>query len=202
MPASRPTCPTRWSATRAGFGQVLLNLVGNAIKFTERGEVVVAVEASRRTGEDRACLHFSVSDTGIGIPADKQRAIFEPSSQADGSTTRRYGGTGLGLTISAQLVELMGGRIWVESEPGEGSTFHFIRRLGRPPDTPSEWADLDLSPLHGLPILVVDDHPIRSPDPGRALASWRRSRPPSKAVPPRRPPSIWRGRRGGRSGSS
>lgn len=104
--------------------QVLFNLVGNAIKFTEQGTVYVAVTTDLHAG-DRISLHFTVTDTGIGIPAEKQRTIFEAFVQADSSTTRKYGGTGLGLSIAAQLVELMGGRIWVESEPDRGSTFHF-----------------------------------------------------------------------------
>jgi signal transduction histidine kinase/ActR/RegA family two-component response regulator len=108
--------------------QVLSNLVGNALKFTERGRVVVAVrQESRAEGSTR--LHFSVADTGIGIPAAQHDAIFEAFRQADGSTTRRFGGTGLGLTISANLVRLMGGRLWVESAPGAGSTFHFTVAL-------------------------------------------------------------------------
>ena len=108
---------------------MLVNLVGNAIKFTERGQILVQVEATSKTA-DGTVLHYFVSDSGIGIPADKQQAIFEPFKQADGSTTRRFGGTGLGLAISSTLVELMGGRIWVESEPLEGSTFHFTVHLG------------------------------------------------------------------------
>ena len=104
--------------------QVIVNLVGNAIKFTHSGEVVLRVSAESKTEAD-ALLHFSVIDTGVGIPPDKQTLIFEAFTQADNSTTRHYGGTGLGLTISAQLVDLMGGRIWVESREGTGSTFHF-----------------------------------------------------------------------------
>jgi PAS domain S-box-containing protein len=106
--------------------QVLANLVGNALKFTEHGAVTVAVVRDASAGAPT--LHFTVADTGIGIPPERQRAIFEPFVQGDGSTTRRHGGTGLGLTIAARLVELMGGEIWVESTPGRGSTFHFTVR--------------------------------------------------------------------------
>jgi two-component system, sensor histidine kinase and response regulator len=109
--------------------QILLNLLGNAIKFTHSGGIELHVEMESGNSED-IYLHFSVSDTGIGIPKDKQEVIFQPFSQADGSMTRRYGGTGLGLTISARLVQLMDGDIWVESEPGKGSTFHFRAHFG------------------------------------------------------------------------
>ncbi len=109
--------------------QVLMNLLANAIKFTERGEVVLRVENGEQTAE-QATLKFSVSDTGIGIAHDQQQAIFSAFSQADNSTTRRFGGTGLGLTICARIVDMMGGRIWVESEPGKGSTFFFTAKLG------------------------------------------------------------------------
>jgi CheY-like chemotaxis protein/HPt (histidine-containing phosphotransfer) domain-containing protein len=135
--------------------QVLVNLVGNAIKFTEHGQVLVQVGVESK--DDRSSvLRFSVSDSGIGIPADKQQTIFEPFKQADGSTTRRFGGTGLGLAICATLVELMGGRIWVESMPLQGSTFHFTVRMGvtdARPDTPS----VDLT---GVRALVVDDNEV------------------------------------------
>ncbi|MGH9352229.1 MAG: ATP-binding protein [Terriglobia bacterium] len=109
--------------------QILINLVGNAIKFTEQGQVTVRVETERKDQDD-CLLHFVVEDTGIGIPADKQKIIFEAFSQADGSATRKYGGTGLGLTLSSRLVEMMHGRIWVESELRQGSRFHFIARFG------------------------------------------------------------------------
>ncbi len=134
--------------------QILVNLAGNAIKFTETGEVVLSVEVESRT-EESALLHFAVRDTGIGIPPARQGQIFEAFSQADSSTTRKYGGTGLGLTISTQLVAAMGGRIWVESEVGKGSVFHFTARLGIGEALPSRTYDLDLS---GLRVLVVDDN--------------------------------------------
>jgi len=108
--------------------QILLNLIGNAVKFTERGEVTVQVELEAKA--TTSCLHFSVRDTGIGVPAEKQHEIFDSFSQADGSITRRHGGTGLGLTISRRLVTMMNGRIWLESEAGKGSTFHFTADLG------------------------------------------------------------------------
>jgi signal transduction histidine kinase len=108
--------------------QILANLVGNAIKFTERGGVRIRTEAESAT-EDQVELHFAVSDTGIGIPPEKQKAIFEWFTQVDMSSTRKHGGLGLGLTIGSQLVKEMGGRIWVESTPGAGSTFHFTVRL-------------------------------------------------------------------------
>jgi signal transduction histidine kinase/DNA-binding response OmpR family regulator/HPt (histidine-containing phosphotransfer) domain-containing protein len=137
--------------------QVLGNLVGNAIKFTARGHVLVELrEDTRRDGA--TMLHFEVSDTGIGIPLEKQATIFEAFSQADGSTTRRFGGTGLGLTISSTLVQMMGGRIWVESEVGHGSTFHFTAGFDLAAVPASE---PPLEPLlAGLPVLIVDDNPV------------------------------------------
>ena len=109
--------------------QIVNNLVGNAIKFTEHGEIAVKADLESRE-DDSLLLHFTVRDTGIGIPAEKQEKIFEAFSQADGSTTRKYGGTGLGLTVSLRLVKMMGGHMWVESEPGQGSCFHFTARMG------------------------------------------------------------------------
>lgn len=116
--------PTALVADWDRLRQVLFNLVGNAIKFTEKGRVRVQVTTDTRAG-NRISLHFAVADSGIGIPAEKLRSVFEAFVQADSSTTRKYGGTGLGLAIAAQLAELMGGRIWVNSEVGQGSTFHF-----------------------------------------------------------------------------
>ena len=142
--------PTRLS-------QVLTNLVGNAIKFTKQGEVLLRVELDEQSEQD-AVLHFSVKDTGPGIPEEKQQAIFAPFTQADSSTTRRYGGTGLGLTISSRLVELMNGRMWLESKTDQGSTFHFTVRLGlqRNPLRARDLTRLDV--FHGTPVLIVDDN--------------------------------------------
>ena len=137
--------------------QVLINLVGNAIKFTAEGEVRVEVRVAQRS-ETGVILHAQVSDSGIGIAADKQASIFEPFIQADSSTTRRHGGTGLGLAITRQLVELMGGRIWVESAPGKGSTFHFTASFGVHTSTLAPEPLADLSLLRGLRVLVADDN--------------------------------------------
>ena len=149
--------------------QVLVNLVGNAIKFTERGEVLVHV-ASEPCGEGEVMLHVAITDTGIGIPLEKQALIFDPFSQADGSTTRKFGGTGLGLTISAKLVALMGGRIWVESRPAQGSTFHFTV-LARVQSSPA----LKPAPpeLAGRTVLVVDDNATNRRIFERTLAKWQ-----------------------------
>jgi PAS domain S-box-containing protein len=149
--------PTRLVGDPGRVRQILLNLVGNAIKFTERGEVDLQVEIESQEA-DWAVLHFCVSDTGIGIPQEKQQRIFEAFMQADSSTTRKYGGTGLGLAITSQLVELMEGRVWLESKPDQGSTFHFTAKFGLakgPPPEPTSFAKVN---LQGMPVLVVDDN--------------------------------------------
>jgi two-component system, sensor histidine kinase and response regulator len=135
--------------------QVILNLVGNAIKFTEQGEVGVVIEVVSKT-ENHCCLHFAVKDTGIGVPQDKQQVIFEAFTQADGSTTRKYGGTGLGLAISSQLVRMMEGQIWVESEPGKGSIFHFTTGFKTAASTEAALSQSDN--MLGMPVLIVDDN--------------------------------------------
>lgn len=146
--------------------QVLVNLIGNAIKFTKQGEVIVRV-ALENSGPDGVHLHFTVADTGIGIAADKLDAVFDPFVQADGSTTRQYGGTGLGLTICRRLVEMMGGRIWVESDLGMGSTFHFtaqfqVSAAAQVEPHPAPLTDRrSVEQRPGLPrlrILLVDDN--------------------------------------------
>jgi two-component system, sensor histidine kinase and response regulator len=137
--------------------QVLVNLIGNAIKFTEKGEILVAVTQESESAHT-ACLNFSVTDTGIGIPADQQKRIFEAFSQADGSMIRKFGGTGLGLSISARLVDMMHGRIWVESTPGSGSKFQFTASFGIQQGTSFRPTPIDPSRLHGLSVLVVDDN--------------------------------------------
>jgi signal transduction histidine kinase len=146
--------------------QVLINLVGNAIKFAEQGEVALSIQSEAIDAAGTTC-QVTVRDTGIGISKDKQAAVFAPFTQGDATTTRRYGGTGLGLAISARLVEMMGGRIWLESEPGKGSTFHFTARFARPEQAlpASARAESRARPAAAtlrspLAILLVEDNPL------------------------------------------
>lgn len=151
--------------------QVILNLVGNAIKFTEQGEVVVRVDMEME--EDASVmLHFRVSDTGIGIPGEKKKQVFQAFSQVDGSTTRKYGGTGLGLTISQELVKMMGGRIWVESEVGQGSTFHFTACFGRGRADEREPLRIGHVDLSGMRVLIVDDNATNRMVFQEMISSW------------------------------
>jgi len=144
--------------------QVLTNLVGNAIKFTERGQVAVSLDLDDGTA-DQAVLHFSVVDTGIGIPADRQQAVFRAFTQVDSSTTRRYGGTGLGLTISRNLVAMMGGRLLLESEPGRGSRFHYtipVKLPASPERAEAESPEIDRGGFVERPlrVLLVEDNAV------------------------------------------
>jgi signal transduction histidine kinase/DNA-binding response OmpR family regulator/flagellar basal body-associated protein FliL len=166
-----PAVPDALVGDPGRLRQILLNLVGNAIKFTERGEVVVTVELASKSNE-HAELHFTVSDTGVGIAKEKQEAIFAAFSQGDTSTTRRYGGTGLGLTISARLLELMRGRIWVESEPGRGSRFHFIVRFDVQQAAPEQVAPGAEPPLRETRVLIVDDNATNRSVLLRMLKNW------------------------------
>jgi two-component system sensor histidine kinase/response regulator len=151
-----PSTPDALLGDPVRLGQIVLNLAGNAIKFTERGEVVMRVQPQSSDHGEVTC-YFTVSDTGVGIEEEKHAAIFAPFLQGDTSTTRIYGGTGLGLTISARLVEMMDGKIWVESEPGKGSIFHFTVRFGLQAATRAEPSAIDFK---GLRALVVEDHPV------------------------------------------
>jgi len=152
-----PQLPTCVVGDSGRLRQVLVNLVGNAIKFTEQGEVVVEARLDSRSHEGLV-LHFSVADTGIGIPAEKHALVFEAFAQADSSTTRNYGGTGLGLAICSRLVGLMGGRIWLESGTGKGSTFHFTVRFEvAERQSPHPVATKHIA-LQQVPVLVVDDN--------------------------------------------
>ena len=151
--------------------QIFVNLVGNAIKFTSEGEVVIRVEVEQETDQE-ATLHFSVSDTGIGIAPDKQERVFSAFEQADGSTTREFGGTGLGLTISHHLVELMDGRIWLESELDRGSTFHFTARFGLARQLSHESAHRKKEEVYGLRVLVVDDNATNRRILEETLVNW------------------------------
>jgi two-component system sensor histidine kinase/response regulator len=152
-----PDVPDRLVGDSGRLRQVIVNLVGNAIKFTEHGEVIASVSVEESSNET-VMMRVAVTDTGIGISTEKLQTIFQPFEQADGSTTRRFGGTGLGLTISTKLVELMGGSIWVESEPGKGSTFWFTVRMGVQAPGQSSSCEPDLSLLEGVQVLIVDDN--------------------------------------------
>jgi signal transduction histidine kinase/DNA-binding response OmpR family regulator len=152
----RPNVPDQIIADPTRLTQIIINLVGNALKFTSEGEVEVSVGLDGIENEI-ARLHFSVRDTGIGIPQEKQKSIFDAFSQADTATTRKFGGTGLGLTISTRLVEMMGGQIWVESQPGKGSCFHFT--VAAPIAQVADESEPNRAvQLEGVPVLIVDDN--------------------------------------------
>jgi PAS domain S-box-containing protein len=171
-----PEVPDTLVGDHERLNQVLVNLLGNAIKFTEAGDVHVDVRLARGAPPCRpgaACVvEFSVVDTGIGIPSDKQALIFEAFTQADTSTTRRFGGTGLGLAISSRLVQMMGGRVWVESTPGRGSTFRFDCTL-TVADGPVAPAEVANEALVGVHVLVVDDNAINRRVLQEMLVGWR-----------------------------
>jgi two-component system sensor histidine kinase/response regulator len=165
----RPDVPEVVVGDPTRLRQVVVNLVGNAVKFTSRGEVSLSV-AVDAMDQETVLLHFTVADTGIGIPKEKQQLIFQAFSQADTSTTRKYGGTGLGLTISARLTEMMGGLIWLESDVGRGSCFHFTARLGiGAGEAPELAAPINLD---GVAVLVVDDNSTNREFMRSLLARW------------------------------
>jgi two-component system, sensor histidine kinase and response regulator len=152
-----PGVPSRIVSDAGRLRQVIVNLVGNAIKFTAQGEVIVGVDVESRE-EQSILLHVTVRDTGIGIAPEKQAEIFEAFTQADSSMTRKYGGTGLGLTISSRLAQMMGGKIWVESVLNEGSTFHLTARVGEAKHAAAEPPTRELINLVDLAVLVIDDN--------------------------------------------
>ena len=167
-----PNVPEQLVGDPGRLRQVLVNLVGNAIKFTEHGEVVVRVGMESQSADD-VCLHFAVADTGIGIPPEKQQLIFQAFEQADPSTTRTYGGTGLGLAIASKLVAMMGGRIWVESEVGRGSTFHFTAQFGLEQNALTRDVAVGREQLLDLRVLVVDDNATNRRILEEVLRNWR-----------------------------
>jgi two-component system sensor histidine kinase/response regulator len=184
--------PERVIADPERLRQVVINLVGNAIKFTDAGEVVLEIASEANAG-GQARLRFSVVDTGVGIPADKLRLIFDPYTQADASATRRHGGTGLGLAISSRIVELMGGQLAVESQVGKGSRFYFVLNVRVAEVPEGSPAPAERAPLLGLPVLIADDNatcrgileqmmahwkmrPVTAPDGGAAWRLWEGAR--------------------------
>ncbi len=163
--------PTALMGDPTRLRQILVNFTGNAIKFTNKGEVAIFVDLKEETTES-VILHFQVKDTGVGIPHEKLETIFESFSQADGSVTRKYGGTGLGLTISKQLVEMMGGQVWVESEVNRGSVFHFTAAFGRRQQSDSETPKKRIEDLAGLRIMIIDDNPTNGVIYTEMFSSW------------------------------
>ncbi len=166
-----PDVPLYLKGDTGRLRQILVNLVGNSVKFTERGEIVVSADKESED-ESGVMLHFQVRDTGIGIPREKQQMVFDAFTQADTSASRKYGGTGLGLAITSRLVALMGGKLWLESDVGRGTTFHFTCHFGfadRVPQT-AESADPDL--IRNLPVLVVDDNETNRRILVEMLSTW------------------------------
>jgi signal transduction histidine kinase/DNA-binding response OmpR family regulator len=168
----RPDVPYALFGDGGRLRQILVNLVGNAIKFTPQGSVLVQIECDEKH-EDGVILHFAVSDTGIGIPQEHLLRIFEPFAQADSSTTRQYGGTGLGLSISKALVEMMRGKIWCESHHGNGSTFHFTAHFALRKGMSRSSVFTGAASLSDLQVLVVDDAPENARILGEMIQSWR-----------------------------
>ncbi len=167
----RSDVPQEVAGDPARLRQVVVNLLGNAVKFTDRGEVILQAEVQQKQ-DSGVELHFAVRDTGIGIPKDKQELIFGAFTQADSSAARKYGGTGLGLTISSRLVVMMGGRIWLESDPGRGSTFHFTAKFGLEQNSQKEREFAGHATLAGIPVLVVDDNPTNRRILEQTLLRW------------------------------
>ncbi|MGH9613672.1 MAG: response regulator, partial [Bryobacteraceae bacterium] len=169
----RPGVPSLVTGDPGRLRQVLVNLIGNAVKFTEEGEVILRIEKESE-GEDGVLLHFAVLDTGVGIPPGKQRIIFEAFTQADGSNTRKAGGSGLGLAICSRLVEMLGGKIWMENRcDSRGSVFHFSARLGLCADGASQAVDSPPDDVRGVPVLIVDDNATNRHLLAEMLDAWK-----------------------------
>ncbi|HTQ60308.1 MAG TPA: response regulator [Candidatus Solibacter sp.] len=166
-----PEVPEFVQGDSSRLRQILTNLLGNAMKFTQAGEIALKVHLESEDGTT-LLLHFMVSDTGVGIPPEKQKLIFDPFTQADTSTTRKYGGTGLGLTISSRLVNMMGGKIWLESQPGSGTEFHFTVAFNRSHAAVAEEPLVSPEPLRGVKVLVVDDNRTNRRVLESLLARW------------------------------